>query len=188
MDYYLAQTPPNNLGVWSTLWRKFYFPNPEPNSFYSGNTEVEDYGMGSPQNYFAWTWGNALFVVIDAYRYQNDTTAKPKNWDWSIGFTQYTWLKNTLESSTAQYKFVFCHQVRGQGRGGALIAKNFEWGGYENNGTTFGFTTKRQGWAKPIHQLFVDNGVNIFFHGHDHLFAHEVLDSVVYPEVPMPSD
>lgn len=188
MDYYMLQTPPNNLAIWSTLWRKFYFPNPEPNSFYSGNTEVEGYGMGNPQNYYAWTWGNALFVVIDAYRYQNDTTAKPKNWDWSIGITQYNWLKNTLEGSSAQYKFVFCHQVRGQGRGGALISKYFEWGGYENNGATYGFTTKRPGWAKPIHQLFVDNGVNIFFHGHDHLFSKEVQDGVIYQEVPMPSD
>jgi len=30
--------------------------------------------------------------------------------------------------------------------------------------------------------------VNIFFQGHDHLFAHEVLDGVHYQEVPMPSD
>ena len=41
---------------------------------------------------------------------------------------------------------------------------------------------------KPIHQLFVDNGVNIFFQGHDHLFAREVKDGVIYQEIPMPSD
>jgi hypothetical protein len=40
----------------------------------------------------------------------------------------------------------------------------------------------------PIHQLMVKTGVNIFFQGHDHLFAKEVLDGVVYQEVPMPSD
>jgi uncharacterized low-complexity protein len=30
----------------------------------------------------------------------------------------------------------------------------------------------------------VDNGVTIFFHGHDHIFAKEELDGVVYQEVP----
>ena len=40
----------------------------------------------------------------------------------------------------------------------------------------------------PIHQLFITYGVNIFFQGHDHLFAHEVLDGVTYQEVPMAAD
>jgi hypothetical protein len=186
-DYYLLQTPPNNMGVTSTLARKKYFPNPYPNNFYSGNTDVELYGIGNPENYYAWTWGDALFVVMDVYRYQCDTSAKPKNWDWTMGYQQYTWLKNTLENSTAIYKFVFAHQIRGQGRGGVADAPFYEWGGNNGNGSS-GFTTNRPGWAKPIHQLFIDNGVNIFFHGHDHLFAHEILNGVTYQEVPMPSD
>jgi len=32
------------------------------------------------------------------------------------------------------------------------------------------------------------SGVNIFFQGHDHLFAKEDVDGIVYQEVPMPSD
>jgi len=187
-DFYLAQTPPENIAVYATLSRKFYYPNPYPNYFYSGNTDVEPYGIGNPENYYSFTWGDALFVVLDVYRDQCDTSAKPRNWAWSLGFPQYSWLKNTLESSTAQYKFVFAHQIRGQGRGGILDAPYYEWGGYEGNGVTWGFSENRPGWEKPIHQLFVDNGVNIFFHGHDHLFAHEVLDDVIYQEVPMPSD
>ncbi|MEI6822383.1 MAG: T9SS type A sorting domain-containing protein [Bacteroidota bacterium] len=187
-DYYLHQTPPNNIAVYGTLWRKFYYPNPEPNNFYSGNPDVESYGIGHPENYYAWTWGNALFVVMDVYRYDSDTAVKPEGWTWTLGFPQYTWLKNTLENSTAKYKFVFAHHTRGEGRGGVATAKYFEWGGYEQNGTNYTFATNRPGWAKPIHQLFHDNGVNIFFQGHDHLFAHEVLDSVTYQEVPMPSD
>lgn len=187
-DYYLAQNPPNNIAVYATTWRKFYYPNPYPNSFYTSNTDVEPYGIGQPENYYAWTWGDALFVVLDVYRDQCDTSAKPKNWDWSLGLPQYTWLKNTLENSTEKYKFVFAHHTRGEGRGGITTAPYFEWGGYEANGTTWGFATNRPGWAKPIHQLFVDNGVNIFFQGHDHLFAREELDGVIYQELPMPSD
>ncbi|MEI6435639.1 MAG: T9SS type A sorting domain-containing protein [Bacteroidota bacterium] len=187
-DYYLPQNPPNNIAIYATLWRKFYYPNPFPNAFYTGNPDVEPYGMGQPENYYAWKWGDALFVVLDMYRDQCDTSAKPKNWEWSLGLPQYTWLKNTLENSAEKYKFVFAHHTRGEGRGGITTASYFEWGGYEADGVTWGFSAKRPGWAKPIHQLFVDNGVNIFFQGHDHLFAHEVLDGVVYQEVPMPSD
>ena len=186
-NYYLNQTPPNNMAVYATLWRKFYYPNPIPNHFYSGNPDIEPYGMDHPENYYSFTWGNALFVVLDVYRYQCDTSAKPENWAWTLGFPQYTWLKNTLESSQAQYKFVFAHHVRGQGRGALTNARYFEWGGYEMNGN-YTFATKRPGWSKPIHQLFVDNGVNVFFQGHDHLFAHEVLDNITYQEVPMAAD
>ncbi len=187
-DFYLNQNPPNNLAVWGTYWRKYYYPNPSPNSFYSGNMDNEPYGIGSPENYYAWTWGDALYVVLDVYRYQNVNSDKPQNWDWSLGLKQYTWLRNTLETSTAKYKFVFAHHIRGQGRGALTNAKLFEWGGYEADGKTYGFDKNRPGWGKPIHQLFKDNGVNIFFQGHDHLFAHEVLDGIHYQEIPMPSD
>jgi len=187
-DFYLAKNPPNNLAIWGTYWRKYYYPNPSPNSFYSGNIDKEPYGIDSPENYYAWTWGDALFVVLDAYRYQSKTSDKPGNWEWTLGLQQYNWLRSTLEKSQAKFKFVFAHHLRGQGRGGIIPAKYFEWGGYEADGKTWGFDKNRPGWGKPIHQLFKDNGVNIFFQGHDHLFAHEIMDGVHYQEVPMPSD
>lgn len=187
MDFWIAKNPPNNLGINATLWRKYYYPNPYPNAFYSGNQDIEPYGVGNPENYYSWTWGDALFVVLDAYRDQCDTSAKPKNWEWSFGKPQYDWLKKTLETSTAKHKFVFNHHTRGQGRGGLTTAKYFEWGGYNMNGV-YEFDKNRPGWGKPIHQLFIDNGVDIYFQGHDHVFAHEVLDGVVYQALPMPSD
>ena len=30
-DYFLHQTPPNNIATYATLWRKYYYPNPAPN-------------------------------------------------------------------------------------------------------------------------------------------------------------
>ena len=185
--YYLLQNPPNNLATYESIWRKFYYPNPEPNGFYAGNTSVESNGIGKPQNYYAWSWGDALFVVLDVYRYAS-ANDKPEGWDFTLGKDQYDWLKQTLENSNSKYKFVFAHHVRGEGRGGITNAKYYEWGGYEADGVTYGFTSKRSGWAKPIHNLFVDTGVKIFFQGHDHVFSHEVLDGVTYQEVPMPSD
>lgn len=186
--YWLDQTPPENIAVYGTQWRKFYYPNPVPDDFYSGNTTEEPWGIGYPENYYAFTWGDALFVILDVYR-DCDVEEKPKNWDWTLGETQYQWLKTTLENSTARHKFVFAHHNRGQGRGGALPARGYEWGGYGNNGNgSWEFDQMRPGWDMPIHQLMVKNGVEIFFQGHDHLYAVETMDNLVYQEVPMPSD
>ncbi len=187
MDYYLLKNPGNNLAHHSTYYRKYYYPNPYPNGFYSGNSDKEPFGIDMPENYYAWTWGDALFVVMDVYRDQCDTSAKPGGWAWTLGKPQYDWLKSTLEGSTAKHKLVFAHHVSGQGRGGIVQAKYYEWGGLDKNNTNT-FATKRPGWAKPIHKLFVDNGVDIFFQGHDHVFAHEIMDGVTYQAVPMPSD
>jgi hypothetical protein len=186
--YWLDQTPPENIAVYGTLWRKFYYPNPVPDDFYSGNQTAEPWNIGLPENYYAFTWGDALFVVLDVYR-DCDVNEKPKNWEWTLGKTQYDWLKITLENSTSAHKFVFAHHNRGQGRGGVLPARGYEWGGYGNNGNgNWEFDEMRPGWDMPIHQLMVANGVDIFFQGHDHLYAVEELDGLVYQEVPMPSD
>jgi len=40
----------------------------------------------------------------------------------------------------------------------------------------------------PVHQLMIDNGVDIFFHGHDHMYAYEEVDGIAYVEVPKPDD
>lgn len=189
--------PPDNLPVNGTLARKKYYPNPYPNTFYSGNTAIEAYGVDKPENYYAWEWGDALFVILDPYRYdsRSDTSAKPGGWDWTLGIQQYSWLKNTLETSAAKYKFVFAHHVRGEGRGGVTNALLYEWGGYQSatgtTGNNFNFPQRRptaEGWTKPIHQVFKDNKVSAFFQGHDHVFAHEMLDSIVYQSVPMAAD
>ncbi|MCY2952886.1 MAG: hypothetical protein NTU53_13060 [Planctomycetota bacterium] len=40
----------------------------------------------------------------------------------------------------------------------------------------------------PIRQLLVQNHVNIAFQGHEHLYAKQDLDGIVYQEVPQPGD
>lgn len=185
--YYLNQNPPNNIAVWGTLWRKYYYPNPVPDDFYSGNVVQEPHGIQYPENYYAFTWGDALFVVLDVYRHC-DVNVKPQNWDWTLGETQYRWMKQVLQTSTSKYKFVFAHHTRGQGRGAVATATGAEWGGYSAGKNKYEFDTYRPGWGDPIHQLMVKTGVNIFFQGHDHLYAREELDGLVYQTVPMPSD
>lgn len=184
--YYLKQNNGANIAVYGTTWRKFYYPNPSPNSFYTGNTKSEGYGMGLPENYYAFTWGDALFVVLDVYRHC-DLNEKPQNWDWTLGEEQYQWFRRTLASSNARHKFVFAHHIRGQGRGAKSMVNGAEWGGYNSKGV-WQFSDQRPGWEAPIHQLMVKYGVNIFFQGHDHLYAREEVDGIVYQETPMAAD
>jgi hypothetical protein len=175
----------NTMYNLTTAVRKQYYTNPESNGFYTGS-ENNDLYVGKRQNYYAWTWGDALFVVIDPYAY---TTAKANGWSYTLGKTQYDWFRSTLEGSNAKYKFVFAHQLVGgdrEGRGGSERAGLYENGGYNLDGS-YGFDALRPGWGKPLHQLMVENGVQIYFHGHDHLYAEQALDGLVYQECPQPS-
>jgi len=180
----------NSLALLSLQFRKMYFPNPEPDGFYTGNAVI-DADTGLRQDYYAWQWGDAIFIVLDPYWY---TTSKPgggntSGWGWTLGRTQYDWLKDTLATKKATYTFVFAHQLVGgdpQGRGGIEFASLYEWGGNNPDGS-YGFDQHRPGWGVPIHQLLVENNVTAFFHGHDHLFAYQELDGVVYQDVPQPA-
>jgi hypothetical protein len=206
-----AQTQP----IMAVNARRAIFPNPKPDSFYSGNTDtsltyIDDDHLR--EDYYAWAWGDALFIALDPYWYtmkfpqenstypfggeenqSGESATKGTRWDWSLGIQQYLWLKNTLASSTSTYKFVFIHNVTGgiipYGRGGTEIAGYFEWGG-KNWDDTWGWDTKRpasEGWTLPIHQLMDQYDVTIFFHGHDHFYAKQELDGIVYQEIPMPA-
>jgi hypothetical protein len=201
----------DSLEVWGTLARKITFPNPYPDAFYSGNTDSTAC-CGLREDYYAWEWGDGLFVVIDPFWY---TVNMPHRagaymptedaWDWTLGKQQYDWLYSTLAGSDAEWKFVFTHHLVGgvtdaghenhpYGRGGIDAAKykvsgrpTFEWGGEDSSGE-YVFGQKRPGWDHgAIHDILVETGVDILFHGHDHAFVREELDGVVYQECPVPS-
>ena len=63
----------------------------------------------------------------------------------------------------------------------------YEWGGNNKRGISE-FKEKRPNWELPVHQLMVKHGVTIFFQGHDHLYARQERDGIIYQEVPMPAD
>ncbi len=176
----------NSLPVMASNTRKLYYPNPYPNSFYTGDTTNQPF-IGLRGNYYAFEWGNTLIVVLDPFWY----TLVKGNWGWTLGTTQYNWFKNTLATSQAKFKFVFCHNLVGgktsDARGGAEYADFFEMGG-ENADSTFGFNTYRPNWNKTIHQIMLDNNTDIFFHGHDHFYGKQDKDGMVYQEVPQPSN
>lgn len=180
---------PDGLPAWAANQRRRFFPNPVPDRFYTGNPETVP-GVGLLQDWYAWTWGDALFVVLDPYRASRPTRGGTEPWNMTLGKAQYEWLARTLRTSRAKWTFVFVHQLTGGlgsgGRGGAEAALLYEWGGREADGRNT-FARNRPGWEKPVHALLVENRVTAVFHGHDHFFARQELDGVVYQLVPQPA-
>jgi hypothetical protein len=192
----------HDVAVWAQNARNLYYPMPAPDGFYTGDAEPLT-SIGPLRDYYAWTWGDALFVVLDCYWHSpaqvdngfHDGGGKQaregkKDRDWwgiTLGDSQYHWFKRTLEQSQAKYKFVFAHHVLGTGRGGIEESDLYEWGGRNKRGD-WEFDQNRPGWELPIQQLMAKHGVTIFFQGHDHLFVRQQRDGVVYQEVPMPAD
>lgn len=178
----------DSLAVWANTMRKRYFPNPGPDRFYRGN-DAEDEFVGLLENYYAWEWGDALFIVLDPYWPSPRQRRTDDNWVRTLGEQQYHWLQRTLEQSDAAHRFVFIHQLVGgtdrDGRGGIEVVPFYEWGGLNGDGTD-GFAQKRPGWAMPIHRMLVEHGVSVVFQGHDHLFVKQELDGIVYQTVPQP--
>ena len=181
--------------------RNQFFPTPAPDSFYSGDTQSLA-GIGLRKDYCAWTWGDALFVILDNYWHspaQVDSGFREQDlgggkgghdrdwWMLTLGDAQYQWFKRTLETSKAKYKFVFAHHVMGSGRGGVDECDLYEWGGKNKRGD-WEFTQRRPGWELPVHQLMAKHGATIFFQGHDHLYCQQQRDGIIYQEVPMPAD
>ena len=178
------------MAVWSCLTRKKLFPNPSPDGFYTGNkTEVKH--VGKVENYYAWEWGDALFVALDPF-WNSPRVGRSDpdgNWTRTLGREQYDWLAETLAGSKATFKFVFAHHLVGgldeNGRGGSEAAVLYEWGGKGKDGKDQ-FKEKRPGWEMPVHRLLVKHKVSAVFHGHDHFYAHQELDDVKYFMVPQP--
>jgi hypothetical protein len=208
---------PDNPAVWAQNARNEYFSQPVPNNFYSGSDEKIKYiDKGLTGSYYAFEWGDALFVTIDPVWFSGvpvsnlfegprgppvdergfqipgaqvaaDDSPPVDQWDKTLGDEQYNWLKQTLEGSDAKFKFIFTHLMHGGSRGGVELAKLYEWGGEDGNGN-YQFDTQRPNWEKPLQQLMADTGVTIFFHGHDHVWVRQELDGVIYQEVGSPAD
>lgn len=179
------------MALWSNAQRKKYFPNPEPNAFFTGNATPHP-KAGLLQNYYAFEWGDALFIALDPYWYSQERGrgGSGDNWGRTLGREQYEWLRGTLERSRARFTFVFLHHLVGgetrEARGGSEAAAFFEWGGRDLDGRDV-FAQRRPGWAAPIHTLLVRRGGGVIvFHGHDHLYAQQERDAVTYQLVPQP--
>ena len=210
--YYNDEDSRNIIGVNA---QKKFFLNPIPDDFYSGDltTDPNIAEDGHTEAYYSFTWGDALFVVINPYWYTEDrpyvnsagggddesanVTKTGDVWTWTLGQEQFEWLRATLEGSNAKYKFVLTHQLvsdgswtnqEDYGHGGVKTNHVGEWGGYNEDESTYAWETMRPGWGEDtVHDLMVDNCVSTVFHGHDHQYAYESRDGVIYTAAPSAS-
>ena len=152
-----------NRRNWSDNVKLKYFPNP--------NSRTYRFGGGPLENYYAFEWGDALIVVIDANRYTTTKPTDPENW--TIGAAQLQWLNDTLKSSSKPWKFVFAgHIVGGDGYGCPPGGQYC----YGDGGAAYAYT----GEQAQIQQMMVDSGAQFFIHGHSHLFSNATNNSVTY--------
>lgn len=178
-----------HLQRWGTVARKRYCLNPLPDTYPEGGEDEgwrcpdDDDSVGgghdgncSPlQNYYAWSWGDALFVVLDVHRHTNPGGGTPRApEEWTLGAAQLRWLERTLTGTSAAWKFVIAHHLVGgyawdlrgsrrdtdyvYGRGGARYA--------------------RVGEQARVTDLMLRHGARFFLYGHDHVFAHQQAEGL----------
>ena len=151
---------------WAREAREAYMPGPDNTTYPEG---------GSPnQDHYAFTWGNALFVVLNAtgYTKTDHTLGSPigRADDWTLGDQQKAWLEKTLAASKARWKFIAIHHTVG-GNGGDDENSRYGRGGGR---------AAKVGEQALIHQWMRQYGVQAFFYGHDHVFTDIEVDGIHY--------
>jgi hypothetical protein len=150
----------------SRTQRLLYLPGPTPDTYAEGGSPFEDY--------YAFTWGDALFVVLNVYTYTPTChllDAYPGSPDdWTLGDAQMQWLRTTLENSTSKWRFLLIHHPVG-GNGGDDVDSAYGRGGGR---------AAHVGEQEIVHELMQQYGVQSFFYGHDHVFTDMVVDNIHY--------
>jgi 3',5'-cyclic AMP phosphodiesterase CpdA len=146
--------------------RLLYLPSPGPQTYPEGGSPFEDY--------YAFTWGDALFVVLNVFTYTPTChllsfgPGLPD--DWTLGQAQLDWLRQTLAGSHAKWKFLLIHHPVGGNAG-------------DDDDSAYGRGGGRAahvGEQEIVHQMMRDFGVQAFFYGHDHVFTDMVVDGIHY--------
>lgn len=146
--------------------RILYAPGPDPETYPEG---------GSPhQDYYAFEWGDALFITLNVMTYTPTphllSYEKGEPDDWTLGEKQLAWFEETLKNARAKWRFVLIHHAVG-GKAGNDYDSAYGRGGGQ---------AARVGEQAIVHDLMLEHGVQIFFYGHDHVFTDMVVDGIHY--------
>jgi 3',5'-cyclic AMP phosphodiesterase CpdA len=149
--------------------RLLYVPGPKPGTYPEGGSVHEDY--------YAFTWGDALFIVLNVMSYTPTEHLLGSNPglpdDWTLGADQLAWLSTTLANATSKWRFLFIHHTVG-GKAGTDEDSAYGRGGGQ---------AAYVGEQATVHQLMLQHGAQAFFYGHDHVFAENVVDGIHYSAV-----
>jgi hypothetical protein len=146
--------------------RLLYLPGAGSATYPEGGSAFEDY--------YAFTWADALFVVLNVFTYTptchllSFDPGLPD--DWTLGQAQLDWLRQTLANSHSKWKFLLIHHPVGGNAG------NDDDSAYGRGGGR----AAHVGEQEVVHQMMRDYGVQIFFYGHDHVFTDMVVDGIHY--------
>ena len=162
--------PEHNIRMVSQV-RKLFLPNPNESTYPQGGNAGEDY--------YAFTWGGVLFVMLNIQTYSEPSEPGAMDSlssdvsrieDWTLGEAQMAWLEKTLANATEPFRFVCMHHPAGGNAGNP-------------HDTLYGRGGARcwdSGEQKMIHALMKAHGVQIFFYGHDHVFVDDEVDGIHY--------
>jgi len=146
--------------------RLLYVPGPRPDTYPEGGNANEDY--------YAFTWGDALFVVLNVMTYTSGCHYLSYDPgvadDWTLGDAQLAWLRQTMQNATSKWRFLLIHHVVGGAAGDAANSAYGRGGGQ----------AARVGEQAVVHDLMLQHGFQIFFYGHDHVFTDMVVDGIHY--------
>ena len=151
--------------------RQAFLPHPNDRTYPQGGSEWEDY--------YAFSWGDALYVMLNVQTYSKPS--RPEELasaasdvssieDWTLGGPQMTWLEATLKAATERFRFICMHHPAG-GNAGNPHETLYGRGGYR---------AWDSGEQRRTHELMKQHKVQIFFYGHDHVFVDEVVDGIHY--------
>jgi calcineurin-like phosphoesterase family protein len=146
-------------------------PGPNDRTYPQGGSAGEDY--------YAFTWGDALYVILNIQTYTKPS--KPDELpslmvdvngieDWTLGERQMQWFETTLKNATERFRFVCMHHAAGGNAG-------------DPSNTLYGRGGARAchtGEQARIHALMKKHHVQVFFYGHDHVFVDDVVDGIHY--------
>ncbi len=148
--------------------RMLYVPGPTPATYPEGG--------GAGEDYYAFTWGDALCVVLNVMTYTPTahllSTSPGLPDDWTLGSVQLAWLRKTLENATSKWRFLFIHHTVGG------MAGNDANSAYGRGGGQAAYV----GEQAIVHELMLEHGVQIFFYGHDHVFVDMAVDGIHYTD------
>jgi hypothetical protein len=146
--------------------RLLYLPAAGPETYPQGGSAFQDY--------YAFNWGDALFVVLNVYTYTPGChllgafPGLPD--DWTLGAAQLDWLRATLAKDTSKWKFLFIHHPVGGSAGDDINSAYGRGGGL----------AAHVGEQEIVHQLMIQHRVQVMFYGHDHVFTDMVVDDIHY--------
>jgi hypothetical protein len=151
--------------AWSREARMRYMPGPDPETYPEGGSTGQDY--------YAFTWGDVLFVVLNVMTYTPTAhllRSTDRADDWTLGADQLEFLRQTLENATTSWRFLLIHHAVG-GKAGDPANSGYGRGGGQ---------AADVGEQAIVHQLMLDHGAQAFFYGHDHVFTDMVVDGIHY--------